>query len=64
MTAPFDVVKTRLQSDLFAHKAVEAGKQTVQRTGARGLLWNFVDTGKIMRFVQHSLSNRLQTQIG
>ncbi|BGP21420.1 mitochondrial carrier protein RIM2 [Rhodotorula toruloides] len=49
VTAPFDVVKTRLQSDLFAHKAAEAGKQSVQRTGARGLLWNFVDTGKIMR---------------
>ncbi|GAA5837431.1 hypothetical protein JCM9279_005686 [Rhodotorula babjevae] len=46
VTAPFDVVKTRLQSDLFARVA-----DTSSRTGLRALLWNFVDTGKILRDV-------------
>ncbi|GAA6046498.1 hypothetical protein JCM3770_006179 [Rhodotorula araucariae] len=46
VTAPFDVVKTRLQSDLFARAA-----PTHTRTGVTGLLWNFVDTAKILRDV-------------
>ncbi|GAA5828187.1 hypothetical protein JCM11251_002627 [Rhodosporidiobolus azoricus] len=50
VTAPFDVVKTRLQSDLFQAKVVDGGK-AVTRTGVKGLLWNFVDTGKILRDV-------------
>jgi solute carrier family 25 protein 33/36 len=50
VTAPFDVVKTRLQSDLFQAKVVDGGK-VVTRTGIKGLLWNFVDTGKILRCV-------------
>ncbi|GAA5856226.1 hypothetical protein JCM8547_000829 [Rhodosporidiobolus lusitaniae] len=52
VTAPFDVVKTRLQSDLFQAKAHagDAGK-AVTRSGIKGLLWNFVDTGKILRDV-------------
>lgn len=49
VTAPFDVVKTRLQSDLFARVA-----DTSNRTGLRALLWNFVDTGKILRSVPSS----------
>lgn len=52
MTAPLDVVKTRLQSNLFQTQqtttATPAGK-AVHRHGVRGLLWNFVDTGKIIR---------------
>ncbi|GAA5972659.1 hypothetical protein JCM11641_002962 [Rhodosporidiobolus odoratus] len=50
VTAPFDVVKTRLQSDLFQAKVVESAKGPT-RTGVKGLLWNFVDTGKILRDV-------------
>jgi len=40
VTAPFDVVKTRLQSDLFRTKTAHA---------ERGLLHHFVDTGVILR---------------
>ncbi|GAA5892123.1 hypothetical protein JCM6882_005700 [Rhodosporidiobolus microsporus] len=50
VTAPFDVVKTRLQSDLFQARAVEGAKAGT-RTGIKGLLWNFVDTSKILRDV-------------
>ncbi|KAJ9097824.1 hypothetical protein QFC19_006692 [Naganishia cerealis] len=78
VTSPFDVVKTRLQSDLFkeashpavkplhatffktarshtphevasvlaqAHKTASAARPT----GAGGLLWNFVETGQMIR---------------
>jgi hypothetical protein len=41
VTAPFDVVKTRLQSDLYS-------KPNVARVD-RGLLYHFVDTGIILR---------------
>ncbi|GAA6035961.1 hypothetical protein JCM8097_005187 [Rhodosporidiobolus ruineniae] len=51
VTAPFDVVKTRLQSDLFQARVVADTGKVVTRTGIRGLLWNFVDTGKILRDV-------------
>lgn len=50
VTAPLDVVKTRLQSNLFQKQATVDGK-VVHRHGVRGLLWNFVDTGKIIRSV-------------
>ncbi|BGP12469.1 hypothetical protein JCM10213_006964 [Rhodosporidiobolus nylandii] len=50
VTAPFDVVKTRLQSDLFQARAA-SGAKAVTREGVKGLLWNFVDTGKILRDV-------------
>ncbi|KPV78209.1 uncharacterized protein RHOBADRAFT_11107 [Rhodotorula graminis WP1] len=53
VTAPFDVVKTRLQSDLFARVA-----DTSTRTGLRALLYNFVDTGKILRSVPLARSSR------
>lgn len=50
VTSPFDVVKTRLQSDLFKHTTtvglVGDGTVMVRRTN---LLWHFVDTGYILR---------------
>ncbi|GAA5844020.1 hypothetical protein JCM5353_000550 [Sporobolomyces roseus] len=47
VTAPFDVVKTRLQSDLFQQRSTKQ----ITRQGIKGLLYNFVDTGKILRDV-------------
>lgn len=52
VTAPLDVVKTRLQSNLFQKQAAAEGT-ILHRHGVRGLLWNFVDTGKIIRSVWH-----------
>lgn len=65
ITSPLDVVKTRLQSDMFQkspslrHQSGElalAGMTPTSTptiptrpTGARGLLWNFVETGHILR---------------
>lgn len=56
VTSPFDVVKTRLQSSLFREKHVSVGMAgggvaaLPQRSG--GLLWNFVETGHILRCVR------------
>jgi solute carrier family 25, member 33/36 len=55
VTSPFDVVRTRLQSDLFRHKHAAVGVMgnssaaimTAPRT--TGLLYNFVETGGIVR---------------
>ncbi|KAI0272758.1 mitochondrial carrier protein RIM2 [Gloeopeniophorella convolvens] len=53
ITSPFDVVKTRLQSDLFRQKHAEIGAVVgdgvvvVRRPG--GLLWHFVETTHIIR---------------
>ncbi|KAG5717577.1 hypothetical protein E4T56_gene4465 [Termitomyces sp. T112] len=55
VTSPFDVVKTRLQSSLFQEKSASVGMMTnggsvmvgVPRQG--GLLYNFVETGHILR---------------
>ncbi|OAX36312.1 mitochondrial carrier protein RIM2 [Rhizopogon vinicolor AM-OR11-026] len=53
VTSPFDVVKTRLQSSLFREKHTSVGvigggvAALPQRSG--GLLWNFVETGHILR---------------
>ncbi|KAH0581625.1 hypothetical protein H2248_011326 [Termitomyces sp. 'cryptogamus'] len=55
VTSPFDVVKTRLQSSLFRGKSASVGMMTnggsvvvgVPRQG--GLLYNFVETGYILR---------------
>jgi solute carrier family 25 protein 33/36 len=52
VTSPFDVVKTRLQSDLFREKqakfgVVGGGVVTVPRQTS--LLYNFVETGYILR---------------
>lgn len=63
VTSPFDVVKTRLQSDLFRVKhtavSVQAGGAgvlvgTAPRPG--GLLWNFVETGHILRYATFMLA--------
>jgi solute carrier family 25, member 33/36 len=50
VTAPFDLVKTRLQSDMFQHRAA-ANQQGVKvaQHGLKQLLGNFVDTGLILR---------------
>jgi hypothetical protein len=53
VTSPFDVVKTRLQSDLFRQKHAGVGAVVgdsvvlVRRPG--GLLWHFVETAHIIR---------------
>lgn len=55
VTAPFDVVKTRLQSDLFSKPSTLKGVGGIKGGGSaggiRGLLWNFIDTGIILRDV-------------
>ncbi|KAG7085695.1 hypothetical protein E1B28_003240 [Marasmius oreades] len=65
VTSPFDVVKTRLQSSLFLEKPVAVrivgnGSATVVRStsGAGGLLWNFVETGYILRNIYREESAR------
>ena len=61
MTSPFDVVKTRLQSDLFRHKHAAVGVMGNSSTAVMGaprtmgLLYNFVETGGIIRHVSESL---------
>jgi solute carrier family 25 protein 33/36 len=60
VTSPFDVVKTRLQSDLFRQKHAGVGAVVgdsvvlVRRPG--GFLWHFVETTHIIRFAPHSSS--------
>ena len=57
VTSPFDVVKTRLQSDLFRQKHAGVGAVVgdsvvlVRRPG--GFLWHFVETTHIIRYVSH-----------
>ncbi|KAG8961313.1 hypothetical protein FRC03_005528, partial [Tulasnella sp. 419] len=51
VTAPLDVVKTRLQSSIYQEALRQ---QNLLKTGtvqgqARNLLWNFVETGHILR---------------
>ncbi|ESK84163.1 mitochondrial carrier protein rim2 [Moniliophthora roreri MCA 2997] len=63
VTSPFDVVKTRLQSSLFAHHApvVVGGAGAVVAggsTSARGLLYHFVETGHILRSIYQQESPR------
>ncbi|KAJ1306770.1 hypothetical protein OPQ81_007756 [Rhizoctonia solani] len=50
VTAPLDVVKTRLQSSLYqdVHRT-QIGKGGLIIGRARNLLWNFVETGHILR---------------
>lgn len=59
VTSPFDVVKTRLQSSLFreGHAAVGvigngSGSAILHAPRHSGLLWNFVETGHILRSVR------------
>jgi solute carrier family 25, member 33/36 len=54
LTSPFDVVKTRLQSDLFCHKHA-AGAVVVSAPRTTGFLYNFVETGGIIRYVSHEV---------
>ncbi|KAK8847493.1 hypothetical protein IAR55_005351 [Kwoniella newhampshirensis] len=52
VTSPFDVVKTRLQSDLFRHSVQplkDTAKAVTARTGISGTLWQFVDTVYLIR---------------
>lgn len=60
VTSPFDVVKTRLQSDLFRSKHGGGGVGGVVMEGngvaavavRRNLLWHFVETAHIIRCVR------------
>ncbi|KAI9510048.1 mitochondrial carrier protein RIM2 [Russula earlei] len=62
VTSPFDVVKTRLQSDLFRHKHTGVGAVVgdsvvlVRRPG--GILWHFVETMHIIRDIARDESPR------
>ncbi|KAI9567104.1 mitochondrial carrier protein RIM2 [Boletus coccyginus] len=62
VTSPFDVVKTRLQSSLFREKHASVGivgggvATFPHRSG--GLLWNFVETGHILRDIYRDESPR------
>ncbi|KAF5368835.1 hypothetical protein D9758_002893 [Tetrapyrgos nigripes] len=64
VTSPFDVVKTRLQSSLFSEKpaAVSYGGNGSVVVGAPrpsgGLLYNFVETGHILRNIYREESPR------
>ncbi|KAI5122506.1 hypothetical protein M0805_001414 [Coniferiporia weirii] len=68
ITSPFDVVKTRLQSDLFREKhtsysvvgAVEGASGSAVLVPRRpgGLLYNFVETGHILRDIYYNESPR------
>ncbi len=58
VTSPFDVVKTRLQSDLFREKhatfslsgaGVGGASASVVVPRRPNLLWHFVETGHILR---------------
>ncbi|RDX54797.1 mitochondrial carrier [Lentinus brumalis] len=60
VTSPFDVVKTRLQSDLFRakhHIAVE-GNGVAAVAVRRNLLWHFVETAHIIRDIYREESPR------
>jgi len=64
VTSPFDVVKTRLQSSLFQQKHAAVGVSMGAGGGGSmvmsgpplsrpiGLLYNFVETGYIIRYAQ------------
>jgi solute carrier family 25 protein 33/36 len=59
VTSPFDVVKTRLQSSLFREKTTSVGMMSggggtvvVGAPRSNGLLYNFVETGHILRYVE------------
>lgn len=59
VTSPFDVVKTRLQSDLFREKHATvslAGNGTLVVPRRANLLWHFVETGHILRYVTLNLA--------
>lgn len=55
VTSPFDVVKTRLQSDLFHHNVLGVSSTVTARytvaSRTTDLLYNFIETGGIIRYV-------------
>jgi len=50
-TAPFDLVKTRLQSNTFKPIGNSKTFSTIPKNSVGRLLWNFVETGQIIRDV-------------
>src|SRR5882757_6251209 len=60
VTAPFDVVKTRLQSSMFQTASSAASHTTGVSVRLSGLLWNFVETGHILRCVSVRFSSQKQ----
>ncbi|KAF8075272.1 mitochondrial carrier protein RIM2 [Lyophyllum atratum] len=63
VTSPFDVVKTRLQSSLFQQKSTSMGLagpggSVVVGVPRGGLLYNFVETGHILRDIYREESPR------
>jgi len=63
VTSPFDVVKTRLQSSLFREKHTTISMAGVNGAGAytaprSSLLYNFVETGHILRDIYREESPR------
>ncbi|KIJ21138.1 hypothetical protein PAXINDRAFT_6907 [Paxillus involutus ATCC 200175] len=62
VTSPFDVVKTRLQSSLFrenhASVGMVGGGVAALPQRSSGLLWNFVETGHILRDIYRDESPR------
>ena len=58
VTSPFDVVKTRLQSSMFAeHPHVTAvGNGALSLGSSRSILWSFVETGHILRYCRRPCS--------
>ncbi|KAI0832029.1 mitochondrial carrier [Trametes gibbosa] len=62
VTSPFDVVKTRLQSDLFREKIASvslSGNGTATLIAPRrNILWHFVETGHILRDIYREESPR------
>ena len=61
VTAPFDVVKTRLQSSMFQNASSTASNTTGMSVRTGGLLWNFVETGHLLRCVSPRFSPQKQT---
>ena len=68
VTSPFDVVKTRLQSSLFHQKhaavgvAMGAGGGVIMGAPRSfGMLYTFVETGYIIRYVPILFSDRSLT---
>lgn len=72
VTSPFDVVKTRLQSSLYAPRAHVGGVAlaggpsgavsfTPRQPG--GLLYNFVETGYIIRYVRYASTSYADTPV-
>ncbi|KAH9987499.1 mitochondrial carrier domain-containing protein [Russula vinacea] len=67
VTSPFDVVKTRLQSDLFRQKHAGVGAVVgdsvvlVRRPG--GILWHFVETAHIIRDIARDESPRAYLRV-